>query len=478
MRLDRETAISWKEVTAREDSITINSSMEGRPILPEHQYLDVTAPPTFLGLYTQLCLCYNIPDSKHHEEIIRTLSDGLEKLSESFPWICGRVCKQNDSIKMMPLARTPRLAVKDYTQDPAFPTMEQYRQAKFPFHMLDETLICPVKTLPSLALDSVPIFFVQVNFIVGGMLLTFTAEHSAMDMTGQSQIVSLLSKACKDEQLTDDDLADGNIDRRTVVKLLDNYKIGPELDHNVKKLPLKGTDIETSQSSPQPECVWAYFGFSNEALRNMKADASRTITTDYISTDDTITAFIWQSTSRARLSRLPPGTKTTLARAVDARRFVGASKTYIGLLDNMTYHTYSLEALAHASLGEIASDLRQAVDPKTSQLGYNTRAYATAFVQAEDKNMFGPIVNQQPDRDIALSSWANINSYRLDFGFPEEIGKPESVRRPRLDPVESLMYLIPRDAKGDSVAAVCLRKDDMDTVTADPVFAKYATYIG
>lgn len=474
--------------------------MEGRPILPDHRHLDVTAPPTFLGLYTQLCLCYSIPDTSHHAAIIRTLSNGLEKLSESFPWIAGQVCKQGDSIEMMPLARTPRLIVKDYTSDAKFPTMADYRAANFPFNMLDESIICPVKTLPGdFAQGSAPIFFVQVNFIVGGVLLTFTAEHSAMDMTGQAQIISLLSKACKGEEFTKAELADGNVDRRTVVKLLEKYTIGPELEHNIKKLSPEVTsepqqdvskesvqspegDMKAIDSEPgsksQPECIWAYFGFSNEALTELKAEATKTITTGYISTDDTITAFIWQLVCRARLARLPASTESNLARAVDARRFVGVSKTYIGLLDNMTYHTYSLKELAEAPLGKIASDLRRAIDPKTTQLEYNTRAYATAFVQAQDKSIFGPVVNQQPDRDIALSSWANINSYGLDFGLPDVIGKPECVRRPRLDPVESLMYLMPKDRGGNTAAAVCLRKEDITAVRDDPEFARYVTYIG
>lgn len=462
--------------------------MEGRPIPPDHQYLDVTAPPTFLGLYTQLCLCYSIPDPIYHAGIISTLSAGLEALAEAFPWIAGQVHKEGDVITMQPLGQTPRLIVQDHTEDPSFPTMADYRETGFPFTKLDESIICPRNTLPSsCAQELAPIFLVQANFIVGGLLLTFTAEHSVMDMTGQSQIISLLSKACNGQDFTEAELADGNVDRRTVVKLLEDYTIGPELSHNIKKISSSAIEPtennqrpsnKASHSTPQPECTWAYFGFDSDALTRMKAEANETITTDYISTDDTITAFIWKLVSRARCARLPPDSQSNLARAVDARRFVGVSKTYLGLLDNMTYHTFSLEKLVSMSLGEIASDLRRAVDPKTSQLEYNTRSYATAFVQAQDKSMFGPVINQQPDRDIALSSWANINSYGLDFGFPREIGKPKCVRRPRFSPVESLMYLMPRDLEGNTAAAVCLRKEDMDAVRNDRDFKRYATYIG
>lgn len=473
--------------------------MEGRLIAPDHQHLDQTAPQSFLGLYTQLCLCYPIPDPSYHATIIAKLQDGLEKLSSAFPWVAGQVSKEGNSIKMVPLARTPRLVVKDFINDPSFPTMTDYRAAKFPFSMLDESVICPVNTLPGdFAQGSAPIFLIQVNFIVGGLLLTFTAEHGAMDMTGQAQIISLLSKACKGEELTSSEVADGNGDRRKTIKLLEDYKIGPELDNQVKgsaTAPIsKNTDgnieenvvpapegqiaepKEGSTSYSQPECLWAYFSFSNESLTQLKSLAASTITSRYVSTDDTISAFIWQLVARARLLRLPPNTQTTFARAIDARRFVGVSKTYLGLLNNMTYHKHSLEYVSQASLGTIASELRRAVDPMTSQLEYNTRAYATAFTQSEDKSILGPVINLQVDKDVMLSSWASINSYELDFGFG--LGKPESVRRPRLAPVESLMYLMPRDRDGNSAAAVSLREEDMNAIRIDPEFVKYAAYVG
>lgn len=463
--------------------------MEGRPIQPNHQFLDLTSSPTLLGLYTQLCLCYDLPDPSSHTQIVEKLEAGLEKLSASFPWIAGGVAWKDGVRKMQPLRTSPCLVVKDFTNDSSMPTMEQYRTAKFPFSMLDESVICPVNTLPNpLAPESVPIFLVQANFIVGGLLLTFSGEHSTMDMIGQAQVISLLSKACKDEGYTEQELLGGNIDRREIFKLLDKYERGPELDHQIKKsaqpsvVPGLGLEDQIAEDAPElsntppEEVIWAYFDFSDRALADLKRQISQSLTSGYVSTDDSVSALVWQSVARARLKRLSPETKSTFARAVDARRFLGVSKTYQGLLTNMTYHTHSLEKLVQTPVALIASEFRYAVDPKTTQLEYNTRAFATAFVQADDKSIFGPVINQQPDRDIALSSWANINSYSLDFGL--RLGKPESVRRPRFAPVESLIYLMPRNAKGDSAAAICLRKEDMDALKADSEFLRYATYVG
>lgn len=75
-----------------------------------------------------------------------------------------------------------------------------------------------------------------------------------------------------------------------------------------------------------------------------------------------------------------------------------------------------------------------------------------------------------------LSSWARENFYELDFDLG--LGKPESVRRPKFFPVESLIYILPKRLDGELVVAVCLRDEDMERLRVDEEFAKYGKYIG
>ncbi|KAK3937457.1 transferase [Diplogelasinospora grovesii] len=292
----------------------------------------------------------------------------------------------------------------------------------------------------------------QVNFITGGLALTFVSHHQAMDMTGQGHMMHLLSKACHGEPFTDDEVSSGNLDRRTVVPLLDgSYKPGPELAHQMVGPPSK----PVSQGEP-PRSSWAYFTFHPTSLAALKslASASNKVPSGYISTDDALSAFIWQSVMRARLPRLDLTAKSTLARAVDPRRYLGIPHTYPGLVQNMTYHTHTLRELAGLSLSEVASELRSAVDPQTSNLAYNTSALATLLSHAKDKNTVSVTAAIDLSVDIMISSWAKPNCYHLDFNLG--LGKPEAVRRPRFDPVESLIYFMPRRLDNEIAVASTL----------------------
>ena len=455
--------------------------------------LDVLGQQPLLKVYTQICLCFSVADASSHSAIINTLTNGLERLSASFPWLAGKVVNEglgqgNSGIfKIKSLEKIPRLVVKDLRYDPSIPTMDALRRANFPFSMLDESIFAPRKTLPGSpeesALDSLPVFLLQANFITGGLLLTFVGQHHTMDMTGQGQIIHLFSKACRNEQFTSDELSSGNLARRNLIPLLDDsYKEGPELARQIMK-PTPSQPIFNGTNGhpappPLPKCTWAYFTFHPTSLTTLKSLATRAIPlpSGYISTDDALSAFIWQSVIRARLPRLSPTAESTFARAVDVRHYLDISQTYPGLMQNMTYHTYTLEKLVKEPLGGVASQLRSALDPKTSNLGYKTRALATFLNRIPDKNIISFTATLNLSADIMLSSWAKLDCYELDFNLG--LGKPEAVRRPQFEPVESLMYLMPRTLDGEIAVAICLRDEDMERLRADEEFTKYGRYIG
>jgi trichothecene 3-O-acetyltransferase len=457
-------------------------------------YLDILGQqPALLKLYTQICFCFSVADASSHSAIINTLTNGLERLSVSFPWLAGKVVNEGSGegntgiFNFKPLEKTPRLVVKDLRHDPSIPTMDALKRANFPFSMLDESIVAPCKTLPDScdksASDAAPVFLLQANFITGGLLLTFVGQHNTMDMTGQGQIIHLFSKACRNEQFTSEELSSGNLARRNLIPLLDDsYKQGSELAHQIVKptpsRPISSGTNGNSAPPPPPKCAWAYFTFHPTSLTAVKSLATETITlpSGYISTDDALSALIWQSVVRARLPRLNPTAESTFARAVDVRRYLGVSQTYPGVMQNMTYHTYMLQKLAEEPLGGVASQLRSALDPRTSNLGYHTRALATFLNRTPDKNIVSFTATLDLSAGIMLSSWAKLDCYELDFNLG--LGKPEAVRRPQFAPVESLIYLMPRTLDGEIAVAICLRDEDMERLRKDEEFAKYGRYVG
>lgn len=460
--------------------------------------IEIFGQQPLLKIYTQICFCFPIADASSHPAIINTLRNGLERLSESFPWVAGKVvnegsCEGNSGVfKIKTMGKAPRLVVKDLRQDPSIPSMDALRRANFPFSMLDEIIVAPRRTIPGSpdesALDSDPVFLLQANFIKDGLLLTFVGQHNTMDMTGQGQIIHLFSKACRDEKFTNEELSSGNLPRGNLISVLDeSYEQGSELAHQILKSNPSQSISDDANShltprlpipKPPPKCTWTYFSFHPTSLAALKSLATKTIniSSGYISTDDALSAFVWQSVIRARLPRLNPTTESTLARAVDVRQYLDIPRKYPGLVQNMTYRTHTLQKLVEEPLGSVASHLRLAIDPKTSNLRYHSRALATFLSRTPDKNIVSFVATIDLSADIMLSSWAKLDCYEMDFSLG--LGKPESVRRPRFNPCESLIYLMPRALDGEISLAICLRDEDLERLRADEEFAKYGTYVG
>jgi hypothetical protein len=424
------------------------------------EYQDVFGHLIKLRLYTPICLCFPLQDAFSQSQIIDTLTKGLERLSVSFPWLAGQVISEGaaegntELSKIVPLDKTSRLIVKDLTHDAAVPSMDALRKANFPFSMLDGEVLTPLKGLPtSYEEDPAPVFFLQANFINGGLLLNFAGEHNTMDGHGLGQVIHIFSKACHNEPFTNEELLQGNRARDNVIPLFDQttYKPGAELDYLLVKP--SNTSPPASNNLP-PKCTWAYFHFPSSSLSKLKsiASSSNSIsenpTVPYTTTNDALSAFIWQSTSRIR--------------------------SYLGNMSNHTYNTLPLSSVPSTSLSLLASSLRLALNP--SGLSFAIRSLATHISLTPDKSSISYGSNMDLSTDIFFSSWAKLACYNLDFNLG--LGFPESVRRPRYDVVEGLMYLMPMDRSGGIDAAICLRDEDLEGLRRDREFGEYAEWIG
>ncbi|OBT51098.1 hypothetical protein VE04_09671, partial [Pseudogymnoascus sp. 24MN13] len=402
--------------------------------------LDIFGQQPRLNIHTQICLCFPLPDASAQSRVTSQV------IGE------GSGDGNTGVFKIKALGNIPRLVVKDLRNDPLAPTMQALRQANFPMKKLDESVIAPRNTFPGTDVaeeseSNSPVFLLQANFIVGGLVLTFLGQHQTMDITGQGQVMHLLSKACHNEQFTSDELSSGNLERRNVIPLLDSYQQGPELaSHLVKPIPGTGGSTQTPVAPP-PRCVWASFVLSPASLAALKSIAleTRSPGSSYVSTDDALSAF-----------------------RLDARRYVDVPATYTGIVQNMTYTTYQLRKLVALPLGEIASALRVALDLKTTILPFHTRALATYLHSQADKSMVSPASSIDLSVDVMLSSWAKTDCYSLNFNLG--LGFPEAVRRPRFAPLQSFVYFMPRACDGEIAVAMCLREEDMEQLRVDEEF--------
>lgn len=433
-------------------------------------------------LYTQICFCFSTDNAIDRDAIVRRLSEGLQRLTSAIPWLAGHVVKtardDDTSVFMVDFhGHTSRLVVEDYCRDSSIPAMAILKQRGFPMSLLDENALCPRKTLAMADLAApAEIFLIQLNFVNGGFLLTFTAQHNVMDMTTQAEVIRLFSKACQGDTYTNDEMLSSSLLQPHAVPTYDDkYTPGPEASQYLSKS--RGSSIDkddSSQVNPTYTSSWAQFEFSARTLQTLKAYTSETKTaaTDYITTDDALCALTWQAISRARISRSDPAHKTTFARAVDPRKYLDMAPKSPGVVQNMAYHTATLKDVVGKSLGELASDFRSSVDPATSALAHTTRILATLLARSANGQSVSVAARIDPSFDMMLSSWSKYELCNLDFGLG--LGVTDAIRRPCFTPCEGLSYLLPKSPDGSIVLVICMRDEDLQNLRADEGFGKWA----
>ncbi|KAI0440506.1 putative trichothecene 3-O-acetyltransferase [Xylaria telfairii] len=438
-------------------------------------------------VFTQISFCFPTPDDVKVEDISDVLTRGAEHLADHFPWVAGQVVCEGATesntgcFKIKSLENKPRVWVKNLRDDPSFPSWDALQKSNFPMNALDENIVAPRKTIDELS-ESTPaeVFQLQATIIKGGLILTFLGHHQAMDGTGQAQVISLFSKACGNEAFTQDELRTGNLAPENVVRTLGgSWAPDSELEYNIIKQKISQPGPGRVQDPVEMKVgAWSYFNFSASTLRELKSHATQTLprSSSYITTDDALTAFIWQSIAKVRLPHYGSTTEALFARAVDLRRYLDISETHPGFVQSMTYHSLGMEKVAQSPLGAIAADFRAAVNPKTSNLAYHGRSLATLISRTRDKSVISFLAGCDLSRDVMLSSWANQNSYQLDFGLG--LGRPHAVRRPQFDSLPGLVYFMPKSRVGDIGVAICLSANETEMLRANDEFLKHAAYIG
>lgn len=449
------------------DSANIPSTMDDF-------HLDILAQkPRINQLYTQVTFCFELGrnSASLQSNIINNLGEGIAHLSASFPWIAGKVVDESGIFKIKPF-HIP-LLVKDYRNDASLPSWEALQHANFPFSLLDESDVAPCKTLATFdaSASELPVFMIQANFLTSGLLLTFNGQHGSMDTTGQSQVIYLFAKACRNEPFTSSGI---------VASLADTTPKPEQLDQKPRSTP----DSANQPTEAWPACpdpTWAYFKFCALSLSRLKALATQTVLPHrFASTDDVLSAFVWKSITSARLPRLGPCSNltSTLSRNVDMRRYISLPSTYPGFVTVSTEHTYEVDGLLQQPLGVVAGWSRAALDAESLRRTF--RRQIAAAQESGSAVRAGSAGANNPALDVRLSSWAKEGCYEVDFGIGSGSGKADVIRRPRFKEGarEGLVYFLPKSRDGEVVVGACLREEDLARLKGDTEFCTFGRYVG
>lgn len=173
---------------------------------------------------------------------------------------------------------------------------------------------------------------------------------------------------------------------------MDEHESGAEtLERDPPSIPIKveGTSVS------HPNSIWAYFVFSQTSLYALKLLAIKTIKSGYITTDDVLSAYVWQGVTHTRLSRLDSVTaESTFNRLVDVRKLRGISPTYVGNAVSTTSNTLTARYIIEEPLGVIASYLRSSLG-SIPDISYKTRAATTILTKKAGANKLPQLLAQE-----------------------------------------------------------------------------------
>jgi trichothecene 3-O-acetyltransferase len=443
------------------------------------------------GLFGQLCwdtytvvvLGFTTDSKSTPESVTKELDQAAIKLCEAYPFLSGQVILEKRTstnsgtyriIPFAPHTNKSLVAAKDCTQ--SCPTYGEILNANAPFSMLDGDVLCPKKGLGYVYDSSKgqPVLLIQANFVRGGLLLCFASMHNALDMNGQHIMMRQFAACMRGDEPDPKLVEQGN--RDIDVPLLEDGEV--VLEHADLRKPSALTATNGGSPPAIPSMRWLYWRLPKDSLVELKKQATSNSSTK-VSTNDVITAFWTQRLTTARLNagQLLRDEPIDCIRAVDARSKLDppVPKGYLGHFVTIANTTWSAGAIRDSSLSNIAHDLRKSLQDIDD---HTIRSFATLVQNTEDKTTIFYGAKKKHGKDIFLSSWAQMDLCQTcDFGSALG-GRPDFVRRAKLDLVPDLTYIMPPDKNGNMDIGACIFEGDIDALSKDGPWRKYTKLIG
>ena len=451
----------------------------------KHQ--DVIGQFIIIRTYMHIALGFKLPKNYSQETISRELRRACGDLTAAFPWLAGHVVTEGagpDSCGVVTIAPYPPggrgsvLVTKDISR--TYPSFDKVVAAGVPMSMLDGDVLTDKKGLGQPcdeASQRVPVTEIQANFLEGGMIISFATHHSIMDMNGQGHFMQMLAKRLHGQPLTEQEIAHGNRDRRAAIRMLRSDEMEPDVR---KKFLVDGPLLPPMEEGAVSK--WAYFHFSGAKLAELKAlvAKSKASPASWASTNDVLTAFVFQHVLAARIKRrgAPKDGTAMLVRAVNARRFI-ETPLPVEYMGNVVFPVLTKVPLdspkATSDLAGLSFECRSDLQNLSTN---DVHSFVTTLAHEKDKSQITFAPNFNPfSYDMLLSSWSGIGILQTDFGSTLG-GKPVFGKYQNFAPFEGVGFLMPITDAGDVDLAICLRVEDIETLKGDAEFLKYAKYVG
>ncbi|PLB40383.1 transferase family-domain-containing protein [Aspergillus candidus] len=438
--------------------------------------------------YLRYVFPFRLADDYQIDEVARVLRTGYQALEQRLP-VVGCELIPDEDVKQGGVVKLQRLtdpnvggvAVKDLRE--TYPSSYADLKARgFPVAEFDGEELCRRSVWPS-AGERLPTSLVQLNFIEGGLILTWCIMHLVGDGTSFYTWTKIWAEECRRAQgIPIHELADLPpaiwTDRELVMKPSGRNTGLPENHPEYTILPFTPPGAPPKMLSPN-HCAQVFY-FSPQALVALKAEASPAHATqpsdqEWISTNDALSALLWRTVMNVQspLATLEGDPTSVFNVAIDGRRRTSppVHPETLGCFLGYIAVTMSIRRmLGELSLADLAILIRQAIQRADGQYVDDVAMLAEKL---EDVNRLVPTAFLDvPGYNCVLTSWTGFSMYDVEWGAM--LGKIEAVRVPAIGVINGCQVVFPPLPDGGIEILVGVENSCVDRLLADPLWTKYA----
>ncbi|KAJ5379994.1 transferase family protein [Penicillium cataractarum] len=365
-----------------------------------------------------VAMFYEIPPTVNSKELISSLEEGLRNALDQLPFMAGDL--QFEQTGKLCIVKSPESQLKfevhqfDSAEHKSISTMAQ---SSFAPDALDLT-----QFIPQAPENKKPVCALKLNFIEGGLVFGLRVNHASGDWSSIDKFLSLICQSCKAHQeglkmpsFTPD------LNRVPYNKPADlsNYSRQHSLESLRIFYVMEKSQFKPPSSTPSQPKIYR---ISDEAIKDIKDQCCPYLTgVEYISSYDCISALVWRSITRARLSLHPEKTTSPsrFIHPIDVRTRDPEHTTSEQYFGNAVIGAQAgpLDAQALVSdgsrgLATAASSIRQSIN----SVDLASISHMTSLVSSLSLTETLGSHADFTDMDVFMNTWHSGSTEKYDLG--------------------------------------------------------------
>lgn len=390
---------------------------------------------------------YQLDDSADRNMVLSNICEGLRRLIGEYPFLAGALHEPESGGRPFVRRTTSHASFDVHVQDvvltdPEYPSFNQLETQHFPPLQLDRML--PQLLAPNLASklgEGYPAMVVQLNLIRGGLIMGIAIHHLLVDARGLDVLLARWAAHTRfvfdsSRYLPPSPLQQSDLDPPIFLKSVSNAATNA-IDYRERavaslKYSPGGLAAPRIPLSVMDQHIWHIPASKLAMLKASAAPTPEEDTQQWVSTNDCITALMWQAVTRSRLaahgieSPYDDTRLIALENSLDVRGafkgFGGIPQAYAGNVVMFSKAEMPLCQLVRPeAFRAVAVKVREAVEKYRS---WETVRRAVEWIAACPR---GSDVEMDVEGigglDVVATSWRVLKAYdHADFGFGPLMG--------------------------------------------------------